>query len=746
VETALRLTHAFAGGKFNPLIRVDSGQLAEYLVDRFRVDVLFPVAETDRIRAFINSHGYLLWPSFPTEQLFQEDHRRRPFAMFVDIYHQVRRIHEDHIRGVTKPSIRASLFTWEDDEPLVKLLLASIGKYPAPSSTVPNYEELLERALNPERIQIRRDEVLPADLDTRLTPSRLCAEYLEAVGRGGDPGFYVGSVANFDDVVNFWNIRAAGTELVFFDPQHATRLKAVTEAHKRWLASLPLQRGQESGEIMVWARNFAEGYDLSTIGAVTVRNVDAELWSGRNAQPALRYWREQPVLGSVDEPGNPTVSFALPEKPTYRDHAATQYIALRVSGYDRSIGNGNVAFFPPSVPELNEYYSRALYRYSQVRAEPPDFGGSVSLIVSTDTSDITLRSLSSLEVTTHIFAHFGITAKPSPAGLVTTRLIAQMGGAQGCRVFKIEGVRTLIAKYRPDQAFGRTEANKTIGNYDEKAKRIQFAPFEDLFLEPGQSAKLSPQDALDFLLKRGVFRVGLELKCPHCELPFWLSIDEAKTQLECTYCGTVFDVTRQLRDRNWAYRRSGLFGRDDHQHGGIPVAVTLQQLHTSLSSLNRMLYTTCLQLTPSGAQINACETDLVVITSSHETPDRPQLLIGECKSAGGEITIADAQNLRKVADALRTRFNVFVLFAKTGSFAEQEINACALAQDEWRARVILLSKDELEPYHVYERHPGRDGLNQGGLTALAESTKVLYPALRPKGWDELERGPPPPLR
>jgi hypothetical protein len=38
----------------------------------------------------------------------------------------------------------------------------------------------------------------------------------------------------------------------------------------------------------------------------------------------------------------------------------------------------------------------------------------------------------------------------------------------------------------------------------------------------------------------------------------------------------------QLRDRNWAYRRSGLFVREDNQGGGIPVAVTLQQLDTML--------------------------------------------------------------------------------------------------------------------------------------------------------------------
>ena len=35
LRRALRLTHSFAGGRFNPLIPVDSPELAENLLDRF---------------------------------------------------------------------------------------------------------------------------------------------------------------------------------------------------------------------------------------------------------------------------------------------------------------------------------------------------------------------------------------------------------------------------------------------------------------------------------------------------------------------------------------------------------------------------------------------------------------------------------------------------------------------------------------------------------------------------------------
>jgi hypothetical protein len=118
----------------------------------------------------------------------------------------------------------------------------------------------------------------------------------------------------------------------------------------------------------------------------------------------------------------------------------------------------------------------------------------------------------------------------------------------------------------------------------------------------------------------------------------------------------TFGITTQLKDRDWAYRRSGLFGRNDNQQGGIPVAVTLQQLDTA-RSMDKMLYATCFELKAGTASIDKCETDLVVSASghSHNMPHQPQFVIGECKAAGGTITRDDAEHLAKVADALPYR-------------------------------------------------------------------------------------------
>jgi hypothetical protein len=155
-----------------------------------------------------------------------------------------------------------------------------------------------------------------------------------------------------------------------------------------------------------------------------------------------------------------------------------------------------------------------------------------------------------------------------------------------------------------------------------------------------------------YLLACRVFRVGLEFKCPNCELPSWIHLDDVRTNSVCPYCDHSYDVTPQLKDRDWRYRRSGIFGRDDDQLGGVPVALTLQQLSTSLHD-QMIMYSTAMTFRSAGADIEPCESDVVAVVSGaigiSESP--VQLILGEAKTAG-QINEEDIRKLAKLADSI----------------------------------------------------------------------------------------------
>jgi hypothetical protein len=304
-----------------------------------------------------------------------------------------------------------------------------------------------------------------------------------------------------------------------------------------------------------------------------------------------------------------------------------------------------------------------------------------------------------------------------------------MGGLQGCRVFKVRGARDLISQYSPDQNFTRAAAEKKIGNQDPQTGRIRFNDFEDLYIQPRARGRLTPAEVFQYLTGRGVFRAGLEFTCPNCELSSWIQLDDIATLSTCLYCGHRFDVTGQLKDRDWRYRRSGIFGGNDNQLGGIPVALALQQLEIALDN-SLLMYTAALNFRSPAGAIEPCEADFVgVVAGAENINEAPvQILFGEAKTHGA-FDAEDVRKLGRLADAIpRALADAFIMFAKTDAFTSEEIELARTLNQQYRKRVILWSREELEPYDVYERSAARLGQGQYAttLTEMASVTDLLW--------------------
>src|SRR5204862_4002512 len=139
----------------------------------------------------------------------------------------------------------------------------------------------------------------------------------------------------------------------------------------------------------------------------------------------------------------------------------------------------------------------------------------LGIVTELDTEHITLWGMERFALFEQLFKAFGIALSLRQPGLVCDQLVRQMGGLQGCRVFKIEGIRKLIEKFGPTQSFTRSDAMRLIANVDPLG-HADFSAYEDLYLEPRDKGSLKPDDAFAYLLKKGVFRVGMEIDCTSC--------------------------------------------------------------------------------------------------------------------------------------------------------------------------------------------------------------------------------------
>lgn len=709
---AISLSHVFWGGRYNPIIPCANRELAEAVIKAFNVDALYNVSGTAAVDSFIKEFPQIPWPDFHPELFIERGAGPERQPTLLDVAHPAQHLYESHVDRREKPAIDAAIYTWDQGDPFRFALSATCGSYPSEADTGRDYSRLFQKAFAVMPTALAQADPLPADLFRKLTPNQLTMVELETSlfhhSSREDPGFYYGDSQNFAELANFWNLRACDIDLLFYDPALAERLRPLVDAYTAALRSRP-KRHQWSHEVTIWQKDRDMSHDLSIFGAgIVLSTFDPVIFNGLNLNPPVKRFPDKAVLSASQEDSvGSSVTFQLPEKPFYSDidlHA--QHMVVSVSGPNI----GTAMLTPPFIPQLNEYYGRnAYFRYNRARAER----GSLGIIQEVTTEQLTLRALPFTQVLTKIFGAFGVTAKPSPAGLVSARLIDQMGGLQGCRVFKIAGVRSLIKKYSPSASFERTEAVTMIGDNDPVTHVPRFDAYKRLYIEPRDKPDLKPEDAFLYLLKKGVFRAGLKLACPTCQLDFWVTLDDAKSTSQCPYCGIEFNVLPQLRDRNWAYRRSGLFGREDNQQGGIPVSVTLQQLDTMLHE-RLLAFAPGMEFKPDTAAIEACEADLVILASSFPHSGKQlELVIAECKDAGGEITDEDVRKLSKVAGALRKGpFDVFILFAKCGQFTDAEIQRCKNArpklfenqgQVHYLNNIIMLSARELEPYYLYEQ-------------------------------------------
>lgn len=697
---SMRRSFSLWGGRYNPIIPIDDPEEARGLVNLFRVDCLYAASNTDAVKAFIETQVHLPWPNYQRGFVIDRGQAGKT-STFADLIAPLRMLFEEHFKNNPHADPLVVLHEWRDEDPLADILLATFGALPSVEETAQDYRGLLKQHL---RAPVQR--AAPDQPIALLEIGQMSLAGFNGVGlqqhyavqsSWRHAGFYLGDVTDFDDIVSFWNLRATDIPLFFYDSVHAARLDHLRD---QWLNRIPqvINSDRRRGTA-IWSRTERAPEELSGFGdAQMYCRVGPTLWNGLNVKAPIMMFGAENALASVDDKAeSPSISFAIPNSPLKDDGGlSSQQFVVSVEPGIGLFGNERFTLHLPFLPALNEFYGRnAIVDWNKARAEP----GSLGVIVGGSTHDLRIRAIETRQLFENIFAAVGIAASPSSAGLVCNRLIRQMGGVDGCRVFRIGGVRDLIEGYSPDQSFTTSAAKQAI-----RAKGTDYplGNYNDLYIEqrpPG--SRLTNDAVLAHLLRKEVFRPGLKLDCPSCQLDFWRSLDDVRTNAQCEYCGHVFHVGPQLRDRDWAYRRSGLFGRNDNQEGAIPVVLTLLQL-LHMHEPNSFAMTTATSLLPNGAGIRKCETDFVFLV--HRGRDhKVQLAIGECKTRK-PITEDDVQNLLRVARAFPTdRFDVFLIFTKFADFSEEELALIAAANDEYVRRVVVLTPRELDHWHPYKR-------------------------------------------
>jgi hypothetical protein len=749
---AVRLTHTTWGGRFNPIAIVDRAEEAERVVEVFRADMIVPIGESDAVKAFPQRFPHLIKPFFH-DDLFVGTDERDTRAQVLDIHNALVQLSDTPAWTAIKGK-GLRLYGWDGNDPLSDVFLTHLGGYPDVADTRIDYREMVKRAGEATEQHIDQGAAIPGDIIDHPSVSYLSRHGLErhhGIRSNWDyPGFYLGDAADVDDLVCCWNLRATDTAVFFVDRNHLPRYQQIIPVWTRMTNErLAYRRLEFPRNVAIWARrntmpadpnaHVAQLQQIFGAGPFTICGIDVFSWNGLNLQAPMMILGETAQLGVLAaETGKPKLSFALGDKPFCGDTwFHSQHLVASLSFIGGLYGDDLHTLDPPYIPELNVFYARTMhFEYNKFRIEPERIG----LVIDAADADAFVYALPVADLFERIFHLAGFSTRPSPGGLITRQLIAQMDGLGGAAVFKIPGVRRLLKTVGPTDPFTARDAINKIGSKDPDNPAANFKDFEDLYIEPRpHGTKLRATDVFTYLVEKGLFRLGSLLTCPHCRMASWIALDVLKQRVICEKCGREFDATRQLVTGQCHYRRSGVLGAERNAQGAVPVTLTLHQLQTNLSHVLRgNMYTTSLDLVPeNNTALPKCEVDFVWLVNGRY-PEKTTIILGECKDRGrkkdsggdgGTIGPTDINNLKAVAGALLPkRFETFVLLAKLCPFTQQEIDAARGINEPYRQRAILLTARELEPWHFYDRTKAEFDIKDYAGTAedLARATATMY--------------------
>ena len=703
VETvrAAELNTLLVGGRYNPIIPVDSAddKIGTQLVKLFQLDFLYQVGTGTHVKEFVESNKHLSTLALRDDLLFVDDDGAKKLRV-LDIGH-ILDLQGDRLKG------GAQLPTWATSDPLDALFAMHFGRFPTIPALAYDYAGIYKNALKPSVPALSSTTSLTSETMTKIGPLSLTGWPLELHGRGWGwkyHGIYVGRHDSQLDLLNYWNLRAAGIKLLFvpldFMGLYASAARGQAKHVLAWDSKQKFPNG-----VGIWHdSSIDQAVVMSAIKTVlpkgkklVVCRVDEHLWNGHNLKPSEPVFGRKTVLATVDQKyGAPSVTLQLPDMPTANESRAgdpAQAIGFMVNPLSEFEYEGYTLKLP-YLPDLNNWFGReAGLALEDVRVGQRDF----TLVVDTHDSVATFRPIQLQALISRIFERSEIKISDSQPGLIARRLIEQMGGGlEDCRVFKLPGVRKLIGSLKPGALISRSEAKRIIRDEDANG-HASIDDHAHLYIQARDGDTLKADEVFDFMLARRLLRPGLQPECSSCHLKPWLPIDSLANDIECEYCGSRFDLTVQLRDRDWRYRKSGLLGSDNHQEGAIPVILTLLQF-LRRSHHHQLAYTLAIKLFSRARGVN-CEVDFAILDADIDAI--PTIAIGEAKT-GDEITDDDISNLSAVKAALeRDGVKVYLVISKTRDFTSDEI-ARFKKLDGQGEFLILLTQRELEPYDLYD--------------------------------------------
>lgn len=763
VRDAIKLSSTLWGGTFFPIIPLYRRMPASWrdkplkappaksailgLIDAFDPDILVQFSKS--LPSYIELTGLeIIKPEMIWER-FSEYARPSP-AYGIGIFELLGDIYREHFKYKAKYPVKVAFP--KIPKQLALFWTSVLGEIP--EMLLPALKERYFEPLEIEQVQIEPGnlrELLERDV---LFPRRISAHGISVQGRlsfGRGAAAYFMDAEKLEDVIDYWNLRATGRDILpvpkqFKDePNFQELAKLFFTAHRvHWkhqpqhcdVASIIRSRNSTMEELQEFAKQLKmerPTNDPSNDGFFGLQHWYPRIWDewARDKDGAVAdiYGEAENSL-DLNDTKDDQLRFRslLPEfadKYSYSGEArCMNEISFRFYGAKEHLAE----VFPKA---SGEKFRRAISTMGSVTEWRIGRNGLVKF-VQHEFSET--RELPASEPIFFAWlADNGWSAKLSPPGILAKQIFQQVDG----QVSLLYNEKLLgLIEYMNG---GAVNSDGTPGAQDKIGQDREMSVGEVKQRLEG----VGRRDLHDHLVSKGIFRMGLRTQCPICQRRSWFPLDTLTDNLKCPKCLNSFSAIGSVDRGAWCYKTTGPFSVPNYADGAYTALLTLSFFREH--RLTTMRTTPVLSFTANGKDKKDLEADFGLFWSE-STYGRQEdgLAFGECKTYG-LFAGKDFERMKYLAKTFPGAVLVFSTLRKSLTKAEiTGITRIAKAgRKYWKAErpvnpVLILTGTELL---TYERPPycwGEEDRKSyeriSGLLSLCDATQQRY--LKLPSWQQ----------
>jgi hypothetical protein len=626
-------------------------------------------------------------------------------------------------------------------------LFGDYGNQGAPSDFIGHYHDALGG-----NVEGFEPEDFPNIFDAwTMFPLRLTTHELKREPRRwwADPKLLYFDESNPYDLIDLWNMRAAGWQVGALPVSLAPKLKAhansfIDERYK-WGRNNPNSRPHAN---IVCARS-QTNQDLQTY--ITTLTIPEHCDIVQNYVPNL--WEESSRIALDADPcvvthASKTVRASVIGNGLHIDSALPDFLDDDFGASGSSACANVIDSVPGGAPVIpwQQNLTSLVHDFTEEKTFVSRDG--IVFPAGEYSSSRFLRVPTSCNVFTALAEGVGYKLSLSAAGQTAQQIIKALGGHLALSNLILKSEQLLM--YLNRLAHEDVEVDVRNDGVNKKIKK-PYAPYNDLKRVLNMTATrdyMTPEMQLTNFVRQKVLRPGLTQECPECNHTSWYGVDDIASTFTCPRCSQVFPfpMSAPPNSKDWGYKVTGPFAAENFAHGSYCVIAAMNLL--CHDEQRKATWITSFEMVNKDDKTKTFEADFAMFiepTSAAQLAS-PAFVIGECKSFNA-FEDRDFYRARQAMEIFPGAALCFATFRdKLSPKEKRRLRAITRAGREYispghqRNPVIILTGKELFGQFKLGDFYGEYGKNENwvrrlfedvDLQALGEFTQELYLDMKP---------------